>query len=387
LKKFNLQEKIYREESKNLILSEKMKKEENYQEAIEKLTAAHVGGFEPASVIKNKIMIRIQQKFNINDVTMKELRKIDFDYFFKKDARENKTEYICEDLMLKKRHDDQVGVLEKFIKVNFLAPGKESHYSQYNQYSQYNHYNSVSSGYKYREKDKFEKERDYDSLPNYHQNKQELKRYEKELEMKAGKGGFSMMIDENPEENYGTIIDKYDKFEKNSKFDKTDKYDNFEKSDTFEKFNRYESISPSKQTNFSKEEKFSTKENFNSISTNAKSFSNFEDVLMRPFDENNNFEFTNFSNSGVSKKEFSKRMLNEETEDRFPTPSRYDSNLKVKDFLKFTDPESIVKFKEKVVEDVKMKAESNKDLIDDIIIKSENTIYKSKILNDLYVRK
>ncbi len=361
-----------------------MKKEENYQEAIEKLTATHVGGFEPASVIKNKIMVRIQQKFNIVEETMRGLRKIDFDYFFKKDARENKTEYICEDQMLKKRHDDQVGVLEKFIKVNFLAPGKDSNY---NQYTQFNQYYSLSSSYKHREKDKFEREKEYDSLPNYHQNKQELKRYEKELEMKAGKGGYSMMIDEHQEEEFGPIIDKYDNFEKINKFEKVDKYDKYEKSDTYEKNSRYESISPSKQTNFSKEEKHSLKENFNSMSTNAKSFSNFEDVLMRPFEENNNFEFTNFSSSGISKKEYSKRMYNEETEDRFPTPSRYDSNLKVKDFLKFTDPENIIKFKEKVVDDVKSKVESNKELIDDILIKNENTIYNSKILNDLYVRK
>ena len=124
LKKFNLQEKIYREESRNLVESEKMKKEDNYKEAIEKLTAAHVGGFEPASVIINKIMVKIQQKFDISEEIMDELREINFDFYFKKDARDNKTEYLSEDKLLKKRHEDQVGTLEKFIKVNFLVPAK-----------------------------------------------------------------------------------------------------------------------------------------------------------------------------------------------------------------------------------------------------------------------
>jgi hypothetical protein len=352
LKKFNLQEKIYREESKNLIISERMKKEENYQEAIEKLTAAHVGGFEPASVIKNKIMVRIQQKFDINEETMHELKKIDFDYYFKKDARENKIQFISEEQLLKKRHDDQVGVLEKFIKVNFLAPGKDNNTSS----------SAISNKYKDKDRD-----RDYDSLPNYHQNKQELKRYEKELEMKAGKGGYSSMLEENHEEEFGFI-------------------------------EKFESLSSRKNQLSSsiKDDKLSSRAKndiFNSLSSNTIVYSNFDDITMKPFDSDNLNNLQNLQNLKNEQFQFNHKnnksecLNREDAEDKFPTPGRFDSNIKVKDFLKLTDPESITRFKEKVIEDIKEKTESNKDLYEDDFVKSHNTFYRSKILNDLYVSK
>jgi hypothetical protein len=76
LKKFNLQEKIYREESKILTENEKEKTQEIYKDAIEKLTAAHISGFEPIGVIKTKILNKVQQKYKISQETLEELKNI-----------------------------------------------------------------------------------------------------------------------------------------------------------------------------------------------------------------------------------------------------------------------------------------------------------------------
>jgi hypothetical protein len=322
LKKFNLQEKIYREESRNLVESEKMKKEDNYKEAIEKLTAAHVGGFEPASVIINKIMVKIQQKFDISEEIMDELREINFDFYFKKDARDNKTEYLSEDKLLKKRHEDQVGTLEKFIKVNFLVPAKEN--------------------FKYRDRD-----RDYDSMPNYYQNKQELKRYEKELEMKAGKGGYSYILEEANEEDF---IEK--------------------------KFENPLSAIKRQSTNSHEMEKSSSTYDYPNSSNNKSHFnySNFHDVLNNRVD-NENINIDSFSQNDI-------QIQNNMSDDILS--ARFDSNLKVKDFLKVTDHDNICKFKDKVIQDMKEKAIYNKELYEDVM-RNQNSIYKSQILNDLYV--
>jgi hypothetical protein len=289
LKKFNLQERIYREESKNLVEREKSKKDEIYTEAIEKLTAAHVGGFEPASVIKNKILTKIQQKFDVPDLIMEELRNINFNLHFKKDARENLTDYKSEENLLKKRHEDQVTVLENFIQ-NLLIPAKDSKY----------------------------KEKDYDCPLNFHQNKQELKRYEKELEMKAGKGGL----------NYIPLEEEF--------------LNNFD-------------------TNIS-----STKK----ISDNEKGFSLGD---KKEFEKISNEVFSSFN-------PFSPEI--NEAQSLTKSSERYDNHLKVKDFLKVNDLDSITKFKEKVIENIRNKTT-------DKLKKQEFKYlspYKSKILNDLYVR-
>lgn len=100
LKKFNLQEKIYREESKHLSESEKEKTEEIYRDTIEKLTAAHIGGFEPVTVLKTKIINKIQQKYDIKESNLNELKNI-----FKEPKNMEE-----EDGLLKSRHEAQINV-------------------------------------------------------------------------------------------------------------------------------------------------------------------------------------------------------------------------------------------------------------------------------------
>ena len=72
LKKFNLLEKIYREESLIIIQNEKQKLNEIYTEAIEKLAACHMTGFETLSIIRKKILNKIQIKYSISEENIKE---------------------------------------------------------------------------------------------------------------------------------------------------------------------------------------------------------------------------------------------------------------------------------------------------------------------------
>ena len=73
LKKFNLHEKIYREETKIILANEKQKLNEIYTEAIEKLAACHMIGFEPLTIIRTKILNKLQIKYSISEENIKEL--------------------------------------------------------------------------------------------------------------------------------------------------------------------------------------------------------------------------------------------------------------------------------------------------------------------------
>ena len=103
LKKFNLQEKIHMEESKIIENNEKTKLNQIYQDTILKLAACHMIGFEPLSIIRKKILNKIQMKYNINEENMKELEN----HF-------NLTEEDEENLNIK-RHENQIEVLKKII--------------------------------------------------------------------------------------------------------------------------------------------------------------------------------------------------------------------------------------------------------------------------------
>jgi len=70
-----LQEKIYREESKLLIDSEKNKTKEIYKEALDKLQAAQISGFEDKEVLKSKIIDKIKRKYTIDPDMINELKK------------------------------------------------------------------------------------------------------------------------------------------------------------------------------------------------------------------------------------------------------------------------------------------------------------------------
>ena len=137
LKKFNLQEKIHMEESKIIENNEKTKVNQIYQDAILKLAACHMIGFEPLSIIRKKILSKIQIKYNINEENMKELEN-HFNSNEEDDERLNN-----------KRHENQIEVLKKII--------------------------SDSSKFNYREVDK----------TTYLNTKAEIKKYEKDLELKA----------------------------------------------------------------------------------------------------------------------------------------------------------------------------------------------------------
>ena len=137
LKKFNLQEKIHMEESKIIENNEKTKLNQIYQDAILKLAACHMIGFEPISIIRKKILSKIQIKYNINEENMKELEN----HF---NSNEDDDERLND-----KRHENQIEVLKKII--------------------------SDSSKFNYREVDK----------NTYLNTKAEIKKYEKDLELKA----------------------------------------------------------------------------------------------------------------------------------------------------------------------------------------------------------
>ena len=150
LKKFNLHEKIYREETKIILANEKQKLNEIYTEAIEKLAACHMIGFEPLTIIRTKILNKLQIKYSISEENIKEL------------ANHFNSSEEDDELLNQKRHDDQLAALKKMI--------------------------SNTSLFNYKEVDK----------TTYLNAKTEIKKYEKELELKATQN-------EIVEENSSTI--------------------------------------------------------------------------------------------------------------------------------------------------------------------------------------
>ena len=102
LKKFNIQEKIHREETKIINDNEEAKNNEIFNDTIQKLAACHTLGFEPLTVIKQKILTKIQTKYSINAENMNELS----DYF--------NNNINDKDLEIKRRQK-QIEVLNKML--------------------------------------------------------------------------------------------------------------------------------------------------------------------------------------------------------------------------------------------------------------------------------
>ena len=73
LKKFNLQEKIQLEETRVIKENEEAKNNDIFNDAIQKLAARHMLGFEPIIVIRQKILAKIQAKYNINAENIEQL--------------------------------------------------------------------------------------------------------------------------------------------------------------------------------------------------------------------------------------------------------------------------------------------------------------------------
>ena len=102
LKKFNLQEKVQREEIRII---------KDNEEAIQKLAARHMLGFEPITVIRQKILDKIKAKYSINEENMNILTN-----YFESNADSDKELEV-------KRKEKQIEVLE-----NILSDSKKFDY-------------------------------------------------------------------------------------------------------------------------------------------------------------------------------------------------------------------------------------------------------------------
>ena len=111
LKKFNIQEKIQREETKIINENEKSTNNDIFNDAIQKLAASHMLGFEPLTVIRQKILAKIQSKYNIDKENMNQLAS----YFESNNENEKELE--------NKRREKQVEVLN-----NLLSDNKKFNY-------------------------------------------------------------------------------------------------------------------------------------------------------------------------------------------------------------------------------------------------------------------
>ena len=177
LKKFNLQEKIQLEETRVRKENEEAKNNDIFNDAIQKLAARHMLGFEPIIVIRQKILAKIQAKYNINAENMEQLTN----YFESNEDSDKELEI--------KRKEKQIEVLE-----NILSESKQ---------------------FDYKEVDK----------ATIIQVKNEIKNYEKDLVIKASQNDDELnnieelMIKEQEEnnlnkmqeeENFDSIENEYD---------------------------------------------------------------------------------------------------------------------------------------------------------------------------------
>ncbi len=177
LKKFNLQEKIQLEETRVIKENEEAKNNDIFNDAIQKLAARHMLGFEPIIVIRQKILAKIQAKYNINAENMEQLTN----YFESNEDSDKELEI--------KRKEKQIEVLE-----NILSDSKQ---------------------FDYKEVDK----------ATIIQVKNEIKNYEKDLVIKASQNDDELnnieelMIKEQEEnnlnkmqeeENFDSIENEYD---------------------------------------------------------------------------------------------------------------------------------------------------------------------------------
>jgi hypothetical protein len=103
LKKLNIQEKIQRKETKIINDSEESKKNEDFSDAIQKLAACHMLGFEPLTVIRQKILSKIQTKYSIDAENMNQLSS----YFESNNESDKELE--------KQRKEKQIEVLDKLL--------------------------------------------------------------------------------------------------------------------------------------------------------------------------------------------------------------------------------------------------------------------------------
>ena len=118
LKKFNIQERIQREETKIIEANEESKNNEDFSDAIQKLAACQLLGFEPLTVIRQKILAKIQAKYNIDAENMSQLTS-----YFEANSESDKE-------LEKQRKEKQIEVLEKLLsdpkKFNYVDVDKQT---------------------------------------------------------------------------------------------------------------------------------------------------------------------------------------------------------------------------------------------------------------------
>lgn len=175
LKKFNIQEKIHREESKIINDNEEAKNNEIFNDAIQKLAACHMLGFEPLTIIRQKILSKIQTKYNINVENMNELA-----IYFETNTDDKE--------LIERRHQKQIEVLNKII--------------------------SDSKLFNYKDVDK----------NTIFKVKNEIKKYEKDLELKASQNddedkinAISQLSNKDTQENNALLLPETEKNTFNTK--------------------------------------------------------------------------------------------------------------------------------------------------------------------------
>ena len=178
LKKFNLQEKVQREEIRIIKDNEEAKNNDIFNDAIQKLAARHMLGFEPITVIRQKILTKIQAKYNINTENMNILTN-----YFESNADSDKELEV-------KRKEKQIEVLE-----NILSDSKK---------------------FDYKEVDK----------ATIIKVKNEIKNYEKDLALKASQN--------EDDEEFNNIEELMKKEQEENEFNKMQEEENF---DSFENDN------------------------------------------------------------------------------------------------------------------------------------------------------
>ena len=172
LKKFNIQEKIQREETKIINDNEESKNNDIFNDAIQKLAACHMLGFEPLTVIRQKILNKIQLKYSIDKENMEQLSS-----YFDSNSESDK-------LLENKRREKQIEVLEKLL--------------------------SDSKKFNYKELDK----------AILSKVKNEIKKYEKDLELKASQNddqdkinGMNQFLSKDIEDNNMNLMIEEENFD------------------------------------------------------------------------------------------------------------------------------------------------------------------------------
>lgn len=170
LKKFNLQEDIYREENKLILENERKEVDKAYTEAIQKLEANHMVGFEQVSILRNKIIEEVQRKYSISEENMKELVE-----------RFNMNDVDDENIS-QRRSEDQLKALKKII-------------------------DSDKKLFNYTEVDK----------KTFFNAKTSIKKYEKDLEMKAMQN--EIVIESEIPKNISSITKSNENYNFDGEFD------------------------------------------------------------------------------------------------------------------------------------------------------------------------